>query len=255
MVQVHDFSDMGEALGDAASVLRTNSASAGLDAFVPTCPGWRVRDLVAHTGMVYRWTTAYLTRSGRIVDRDVIAEAHAAPDLLTWFDDCLVAILNAFATLPADLEAKFFLPDAPPPRDAWLRRMVHETNIHGIDAMGARLGREPSSDQLWLRPWLSADGVDEVLTGHVTRPAERPVLDENQTVLVSATDVEEHWLLVGIPGAVATTRHDTAPDADVTLHGTATQLYAALWNRGSEVTASDADFLPQWRQRFQVTWS
>lgn len=254
MVDVHEFSEMGEALGDAASVLRTNAASAGLDAPVPTCPGWRVRDLVAHTGMVFRWAGAYLTRSGRVVDIEAIAEAHASPDLLTWFDEGLVKVLNAFATMPADAPLKFFLPDAPPPRDAWLRRMVHETNIHGIDAMSARLGREPRSTELWLRPWLAADGVDEVLTGYAVRPADQPVLDENQRVLFTTTDTDQHWLLTGVPGAVSAERLTTAQDADVVVTGTAAQVYAAVWNRGGEATASDPDFLAQWRQRFRINW-
>lgn len=254
MVDVHDFTEMGEALGDAASVLRTNAASAGLDAPVPTCPGWRVRDLVAHTGMVYRWAGAYLTRSGRVVDTEAIAQAHTSPDLLTWFDEGLVMVLNAFATMPADAPLKFFLPDAPPPRDAWLRRMVHETNIHGMDAMSARLGREPRSTELWLRSWLAADGVDEVLAGYAARPADQPVLDENQRVVFTATDVDRAWLLTGIPGAVTTERVSGSRDADIEVTGTAAQLYAAVWNRGSEVTASDQGFLAQWRQRFQINW-
>lgn len=43
----------GQLLADAAE-------QAGPDAEVPTCPGWHVRDLLRHTGMVHRWATAFV---------------------------------------------------------------------------------------------------------------------------------------------------------------------------------------------------
>jgi hypothetical protein len=45
----------GVLLADAA-------ARAGMDARVPTCPEWVVRDLVRHQGDVHRWAAANLTR-------------------------------------------------------------------------------------------------------------------------------------------------------------------------------------------------
>ena len=66
----------GAALGEAAT-------AAGLDAKVPTCPGWDVTDLVVHQGMVHRWAAANLRGE---TDHDTAAaqaEARAAASDLT----------------------------------------------------------------------------------------------------------------------------------------------------------------------------
>lgn len=255
MVEVRDFREMGEALGDACAVLRSNAVVAGLDAEVPTCPGWTVRDLVAHQGLVHRWAAAYL--SGRRPDADalVLAEADAAPDLLDWFDAGMVELLNVIAAAPADLQVKFFLPDAPPPRDAWLRRQVHETTIHAVDAMAAKLGRAPNADEVWVKPWLAADGVDEMLTGFVVRRRPGTSLPRTQTVLVRATDVDRAWLVRFTHDGAATTRIEADEPADVTITGTARELYLSLWNRGHQAAASDPTWWDDWAEHVRVTWS
>ena len=45
--------DQGERPADCA-------AAAGLGAPVPTCPGWRVRDLLRHGGFVHRRAAGYV---------------------------------------------------------------------------------------------------------------------------------------------------------------------------------------------------
>jgi Mycothiol maleylpyruvate isomerase N-terminal domain len=41
---------------DSEGLLLLRAAQAGdLGAQIPNCPGWTVRDLVAHVGWVYRW--------------------------------------------------------------------------------------------------------------------------------------------------------------------------------------------------------
>ena len=256
MVEVRDFREMGEALGDACAVLRSNAGAAGLDAPVPTCPGWTVRDLVAHQGLVHRWAAAKMSGRRSEPEALVLAEADAAPDLLDWFDEGMVELLNVVAATPADAELKIFLPDAPPPRDAWLRRQVHETTIHAADAMGARLGRAPRGDELWVAPGLAADGVDEVLTGFLVRRRPETDLPRKQTVLFTATDADRAWWVNLTHDGALTTRVDgEAPDADVTVRGTARQLYLSVWNRSHEAAASDPAWWADWADHVKVTWS
>ena len=251
---------MGEALGSACAVLRSNAASAGLDAEVPTCPGWRVRELVTHTGVAHRWSAAFVNRGKPRPEAVVEAEAAASVDLLDWFDDGMVELLNAFAAAPPDLDIRFFLADPPPPRDAWLRRMVHETAIHAVDAITARLGRPVTPAEMWLPAWLAADGVDELLTGAVPRRTDPPALAEGEHVLVHATDADRAWLLTGGTERTSAVRVDpvkapaVAANADQALQGTAAALYLALWNRGHAVGA-DAAWWQGWRDRVTVTWS
>ncbi len=53
-------------LQEQGELLAGCAAAAGLDALVPTCPGWRVRDLLRHIGFVHRWAAGYVAgqRSG-----------------------------------------------------------------------------------------------------------------------------------------------------------------------------------------------
>lgn len=245
---------MGEALGDACAVLRSNAASAGLDAAVPTCPGWTVRDLVTHVGLVHRWATAHLRGEQPATDDAVRAEAAASGDLLAWFDDGMVEVLNAIATAPADLEAWFFLKDAPPPRDAWLRRQVHETTIHAVDAMAARLGRAPEASEVWVPAWLAADGIDELLTGFIPRRRHAPTSEVPRSTLVRATDAGRAWLLRTDPEGTRTTRAPLEEDADVTVEGGARALYLALWNRGEAPAGGDPQWWAAWRERTAIRW-
>ncbi|MFP5417104.1 MAG: maleylpyruvate isomerase N-terminal domain-containing protein [Actinomycetes bacterium] len=256
MVEVLEASAYGEALGNAGSVLRSNAASAGMAAPVPTCPGWSVADLVLHQGIVHRWATDMVLGEPGRSTAEVRAEAEAASDVLDWFDDGLVDLLNALAKAPDDLQAYFFLPDAPPARLAWLRRQAHETTIHAVDAMAARLTRPPLASEVWVGTELAADGLDELLTGFL--PRKRHVLgsDEPQRVLVAPSDAERAWLIELGAEAPAVTRVAADTDADVACAGTARQLYLGLWNRGDEVAVTgEVGWLDRWRESVRVTWS
>ena len=257
-----DFAEHGEGIGDAASVLRNNALAAGLGAPVPTCPGWTVLDLVAHQGMVHRWATEVVRgvpREQWRPDEQVQDEGRAAANVLDWFDEGLVDLLNALARAPEDLEVFFFLKDAPRSREAWARRQCHETSIHAVDAMAARLGRMPVARETWVRPALAADGVDELLRGFVPRRTGKLRSERPLTVHVRPSDVEQSWTMRIGPDPVVTGlgREDVGEDGipDVTLDGTAAQLYLGLWNRGDEITgAGSASFLAQWRTMQKVGW-
>lgn len=255
MVDVLEWATYGEALGAAGSVLRANAASAGLAARVPTCPGWRVADLVTHVGVVHRWAAGCVRGEPDRPDADVAAEASRAADLLDWFDDGLVDLLNALAAAPADLSGDFFLPDAPPLRWAWARRQAHETTIHGVDAMAARLGRAPAASEVWFDRAFALDGIDELLTGFLPRPKYAPTPARPERVLVAPADADRGWSIELSPAGAVTTRVEgERRGADVTLGGSARALYLGLWNRGDEIVASDAGWLDGWRGRVRVTW-
>jgi uncharacterized protein (TIGR03083 family) len=238
----------GVALGAAA-------AGAGLDAKVPTCPGWDVTDLVVHQGMVHRWAAASL-RGER--DHDTAAsqaEGRAAAGLLDWFADGLTALVDTLRATPEDAEATVFLKDAPPPRRFWARRQAHETTIHGADAVGATLGRWPTAADVDVDPALAADGIDELLMGFITRGKGRLHAAEPFTVLVRTDDTGHAWTLRIGDGPVATTPGATARPAAV-LSGTAAQVYLSLWNRDDELTwEGRPDLVDEWRRQVRIRWS
>lgn len=243
-----------KALLRAGDTLRGQAAAAGLDAKVPTCPRWRVRDLVVHQGMVHRWAAAQLRRDRDHRTSDSRAEAAAAPDLFEWFSAGLRALVDTWQATPEDARALVFLHDAPPPRAFWARRQAHETSIHSADALAARLGRWLTGADLELDASFAADGIDELLCGFITRKRNQPDAGESYTVLVRTVDTGHAWTLRIGDGPIVTTLGATdAPDAEIT--GTAVQLYLSLWNRSDDMTVTGrTEVIDLWRARIRIRW-
>ncbi|GIH15556.1 maleylpyruvate isomerase family mycothiol-dependent enzyme [Rugosimonospora africana] len=243
-----------DALARAGAVLREAASAAGPDAPVPTCPGWTVTDLVAHQGMVHRWAAAHLRGDA---DHDATAserEGRRATDPLGWFSQGLTALIDTLAATPEDIKARVFLNDAPPPRRFWARRQAHETTIHSVDAISARLGRWPSAAEADLDSALAADGIDELLTGFITRAKSRLRSAEPYSVVVRADDTGHAWTLRVSDGPVVTIVGETA-SPEAVFSGSAGQLYLSLWNRADELTAKGrSDIADDWRSRVRVEW-
>src|SRR5215216_970278 len=210
----------GAALGEAA-------AAAGLEAKVPTCPAWDVTDLLVHQGMVHRWAAANL-RGER--DHDTAAsqaEGKAAASLLDWYTQGLAALVDTVGATAEDVEAMVFLNDAPPPRRFWARRQAHETTIHSVDAISAVHGRWPKASDVDIDPALAADGIDELLSGFITRGRGKLRSAEPYTILVKTDDTGHAWTLRISEGAIVTTPGET-PRPEVVFSGSAVQLYLSL---------------------------
>jgi uncharacterized protein (TIGR03083 family) len=254
--------EYGDGLGRAATVLRANAAAAGLDAPVPTCPGWTVLDLVAHQGMVHRWARGHLL-AAPVKDTDAVErEGRGQADLLGWFDDGATALLQAIVDAPDDLEAPVFLREAPAPRLFWTRRQCHETTIHAVDALAARLGRPPRAGETWLRDPLALDGIDELLRGFLTRRRQDVHSPEETRLLIRPEGADGRasaWLVVVTPDEpVSTTRLDLArqalPDTDHELRDGAVDLYLQLWNRGP-APSDEGSARAWWRRHVTVNWT
>ncbi|MDN5797300.1 MAG: maleylpyruvate isomerase N-terminal domain-containing protein [Intrasporangium sp.] len=256
------FDAYGDAIGQAATVLRANATATPLDGPVPTCPGWTLRDLVSHAGMVHRWASDQL-RAGPGADPAAHQdEGRASADLLTWFDTGATALLQSLVDAPDDLDALVFLADAPPAKIFWARRQAHETTIHAVDALAARLGRAPTSEETWIRGGLALDGIDEILAGFVARGGRRAVhTPEPTTLLVHPDGSGVAWHVSFSPDAPAVTRRmDTSAthaasvgsvEADHVLTGPAVAAYLTLWNRSDDTWREQA----WWREVLTVTWA
>ena len=147
---------------------------AGLDAPVPTCPGWAMRDLVRHLGLIHLWAASHVAfphEQPSLADK---AEQRAFtsrfwPELgVFWVDDGDLVdrylrtnanLVGALESATAGLEAWTFLP-APSPLAMWARRQAHETAIHRYDAEAA--DDDPSGYDMAL----SSDGIDEISLRH-----------------------------------------------------------------------------------------
>ncbi|MDO5499154.1 MAG: maleylpyruvate isomerase family mycothiol-dependent enzyme [Propionibacteriaceae bacterium] len=254
-----DYADYGIGLGDAGTVLRANAMSAGLDAKVPTCPGWTVKDLVVHQGMVHRWATDVLEGRGMGDGTAYVKQGRKAGDLLVWFDEGWAELLHVFGSVPADLDVPFFLRTGDSPRVGWARRQCHETAIHAVDAMAARLGRTPEPAETWMKPPLAVDGLDELLRGFVPRKRVGQLRTaQPTTVVVETTDTDDAWTL-RVSSDPTTTEIGAAETPDVRIAGPAVALYLALWNRGDAHRGASIEdpsgFLDQWRRDVAISWA
>lgn len=240
---------------------------AGLDAAVPTCPEWTVRDLARHTGYVHRWAASYVREAHPTMLADDEEDAAVGPlpadtDLLTWFRDGHDALVKALRAAPEDLACWHFL-DAPSPLAFWARRQAHETAIHRADAETAIRG---SGADAAIGPItgvpreFGVDGIDELLMCFYSRRGGRLRSERPCTLLVQASDVDKTaWTVrIGPDGAAIQRGEDDGAPAGCVLRGPASELYLALWNRRSTDDLDvdgDRAVLELWRERATVRWT
>jgi uncharacterized protein (TIGR03083 family) len=238
------------AFHEAVDAFVESATTAGLGAEVPTTPDWDVRRLVAHQGLIHRWATGHLL--GEEVDVDEAEhQGLAAADPVGWLRDGADRLSTTINAAPDDLSALVFLADAPPPRQFWARRQCHETTIHAVDALSARLGRYPRASDTWIGRELAVDGIDELLTGFLPRPRSELRTEEPLTIAVLPEDAEQRWLIALSAQRPVTARGLGDEEADVVLRGSAVALYLTLWNRSDEVSDESLDF---WAEAARVTW-
>lgn len=215
-----------EILDREGRLLATAAAEAGLDAPVPTCPDWRVRDLLRHTGTIHRWAAG------------VVADAETSPrpvpdppaldgtELTAWYREGHRRLVGTLGGAPRDMTCWTFHP-APvsAPLAFWLRRQAHETTVHRYDAEAARGGRTTP-----IRTDFAVDGIDELLRGFHARARSRVRSEHPRVIRVRAVDADAAWT-VRLSARPPVTELGAHYDAAAELAGPADQLYLALWNR------------------------
>ncbi len=224
-----------------------------LDALVPSCPGWTVRDCVAHTAEVYQHKIACI-RLQRRPGEDY--EQQAPPGVLPvdWFDDSLAALLAELRGRGPAAPAYTWWPDDQTV-GFWYRRMAQETAVHRLDVEDA-VG-EPTP----IDPELAVDGIDEVLERFLggedwagMGPDEwgdvDPRAGEGMTLAVRSGDV---WRSTLAADAVAFRRGDGAADAAVS--GDPEPVLLWLWGRrpdGAVTLDGDRSALRAFRDRLRI---
>lgn len=203
--------------------IATTAAPADPARPVPTCPGWTLRDLLAHLDDGHRWARRLFG------DRSAGQEDTSDPEAASFASGTrrFLAALNA-----ADPSTPAAGHDpADPTLRYWLRFEAHEHAIHRLDAELA-LDRDAGP---FARD-LAADGIGLVTavelprrlrTGRVDAAGLEPVL------LAAAADAADLgapaspagvWLIAASPSA-------TADDAVARVAGTADALYRLVWGR------------------------
>jgi uncharacterized protein (TIGR03083 family) len=231
------------ALGGQGERLAAAAERAGLTTPVPTCPDWEVRDLLLHTGRVHRWAATVVEQART---EPVPQTGFPMPDdegVVDWFRDGVTELVDVLTAAPSDLDCWKFIRDSPSALQFWARRQAHETAIHSVDAEAAAGLPSP------IPTSLAADGVDELLCGFLPRNRELRA-DTERSILISATDSGDHWLVRYGPDRPVGARVPEPVDADSAVAGTASELYLALWNRLLwDGLAADDDL---WADKVQV---
>jgi uncharacterized protein (TIGR03083 family) len=231
--------------------LAAAAAAAGLDAPVPTCPGWVVRDLLRHTGGVHGWAASFV-RAEPDADPDAAEEDLLQPhgDPVAWYLERNADLAAALRAAPPDGPTGAFLRGSPTPLAFWARRQAHECAVHRTDADVAAGAADPAAAHPAA---FAVDGIDELLLGFMSRPG-RLRSAEPYRLAVAPGDDAARWLVeVGPEGAVG--RRGEGP-ADAALGGSAARLYLFLWNRLAEVPVEgDAAVAARWSADARVIWS
>ncbi len=231
-----------------------------LNVDIPPCPGWDMRELVRHLGLIHLWAAgnvAFPKDDWLVVDDlpdlaghwpDLASSWPGDADLVSWYRDTHANLLRILETASPDVEAFTFLP-APSPLAMWARRQASELAIHRFDAETSR-GITSHFD-----PLFAADMLDELLSGFAPRSREIDV-DGERALHVHAEDIGEHWYLTFGPQGIATARN--GKDADLTVTGKAAELYLSMWNRTPDFTVvlvGDTTVMDLWHNSCRVRWS
>ncbi|MGW6024092.1 maleylpyruvate isomerase family mycothiol-dependent enzyme [Streptomyces sp. NPDC055099] len=221
-----EISEHLEILDAEGKLLARTAEAAGTDAKVATCPGWSVRDLLRHTGVVHRWAAAF------VADEQTSPRPMGEPPeldgaaLIDWYRQAHADLVTTLRAAAPDVQCWAFLP-APSPLAFWARRQANETAIHRVDAESAR-GGAPSP----IGTEFAADGIDELLCGFHARERSRVRTEEPRILRVRPTDADAVWTVRLSQEPPVTVRGEDGR-ADCEVSGPAERLYLALWNRAA----------------------
>jgi len=199
------------------------AARAGLDAPVPTCEGWTVRDVLGHLGRVHRSVSEIIERRAQEVPDVAIPKPPSGDAVLGFYEEGLHRLVAALGTIGPD-DPVYSWSGAGSGR-FYFRRMAHELAVHRFDVESAFGPPGP------FEPEMAADGIDEfytVLVPFSVRRWERPL--PSGSLHLHRTDGPGEWLVRAVDDAVVTA-HEHAK-GDVAVRGSASELFRFVWNRG-----------------------
>ena len=214
------------------------AAATDLDAAVPGCPGWNVRDLVVHLIRVYRHKTLVIDTNSPGPKRDenwgMIGED----------DDALAVLAAEHAAIRERLSARpsdtatwaWWSPDQT--LGFWQRRMAQETAVHRWDVESATRGIAGTSA---IATPLADDGIDELL-GWITKPWDEKPQPEADGHTVMVATAAHSWTVSFHPTSVHVTPEGS--DAQAAITGEASDVLLYLWGRpASGSVESSGDLL------------
>jgi uncharacterized protein (TIGR03083 family) len=235
---------------DHVAALRRDGASfeaavrtAGVDAPVPSCPGWTVADLLEHIGRIHRWVASIVTDAAT-EPAAFWTEVEAPPPagLVEWYAAGWRGLADVLAAAGPDVEVWSWTPWRT--TAFWARRQAHELAVHRFDAQLAAGGLpDPVPAE------QAVDAVDELFELLPHRRRRAGITGSGETIHLHATDAPGEWLVTLVPGGVEVA-HEHAK-GDVAARGPASDLLLLLSGRVGPARVEvfgDVSLLERWQR-------
>ncbi|SDJ81367.1 TIGR03083 family protein [Nonomuraea maritima] len=236
---------MAEDLQEQTAALARAAVAGDPDATVPTCPEWRLRDLVAHIEQALRWAAELVRAAAPLPIPDPRA---ADPGAIGGWErrlaDGAEELIEAVRDAPGDARVWSVLGPVPPA--FWLRRMLSDVTVHRYDAAAT------TGAGFEISPRLAADVIGEGMELLSAPEAEafKPDLVELRGTgerLAVRPHAMDGWLVTRTPDGIRVARGNAG--ADVTVSGPVTELMLVLTGRVPPAeggVAGDRGLLDHW---------
>jgi uncharacterized protein (TIGR03083 family) len=226
MADTPAFPELMSLVDERSAALREAVAAApDLEARVPGCPDWTLRDLVRHVGAVQRFWSVVVRAGAADGPPPPEARGDMEPhgDLLEWSAESTRLLLAALREVGPDAGCWTWWreSDAPATAGAVARHQVQEAAVHAYDAQEAIGETSP------IPAGVAVDSVAEFLL--VTLGAEGAWPHRPARVVFAATEGPSWTVDLTPEGAKLSPAASGDPVA--TVHGTASDLILALFGR------------------------
>jgi uncharacterized protein (TIGR03083 family) len=221
------FTDMLKMVEDRSAALRAAAGGGRLDARVPGCPDWSVRDLIVHLGEVQRFWAATVAAGPAAAPpaEDQVHDLKPGDDLIGWSAASTDELVRVLTEAGPDRSCWTWWSEsgAPTTSGAVARHQVQEAAVHAFDAQDAAGVAEPLPDD------VAADGIGEFLTVGMGTMGAWP--HEPGRVAMSATGGSTWLVVLSASGARAAEEGSGLAEADAWVRGTASDLVLGLYGR------------------------
>jgi len=222
-----DKADYLSAIEADSEALLAAAASVPQDNPVAVCPGWTVRDLVAHQCFVWGFAAANVTAGGEKTPPASPTPPEDPDKLFEWAASVRTTMIEALSAADPEQPAWSFADNHT--AGFWQRRMAHETMMHRWDAQSVALNIDP------LYPERASDAIDEYTEVGLLFSSSKPDRTYPTTSLhLHCSDTAGEWTLVGDGGPNVTVTKEHAK-GDAAVRGDAEEVLLWVWGRPADV--------------------
>jgi len=192
---------------------------------VGSCPGWELKDLVAHIGVVYG-AVAGVIKEGSLERPETPFPNSPEKDVHEWALENYGVMMGIFKSIDPHTPVWTWGKEQ---NVAWfVRRITHETLLHMWDA------ETSVADHITVDGEVASDGVDEYIEGALQFSANPKKVFKypNGSIHLHRTDGAGEWLLENSEDGLLVRREHAK--GDVAVRSNAMNLLLFLWGRNPD---------------------